>query len=161
VYKNSLKRILDLIVASVVFLVLFPIIFIVAVLLAIHFGGSPFFIQKRPGKNERIFSIIKFKTMSNQKDSEGNLLPDADRLTAFGRFIRASSLDELVRVTKPKGHIIFSQRCDAHEALGFKEKQEELESVGRWKLVEVSDCHRAFSRKESDVLHQVWVYQVL
>ena len=73
----------------------------------------------------------------------------------------ASSLDELVRVTKPKGHLIFSQRCDAHEALGFKEKQEELESAGRWKLVEISDCHQAFSKKESDVRHQVWIYQVL
>ena len=72
----------------------------------------------------------------------------------------ASSLDELVRVAKPKGHIIISQRCDAHEALGFKEKQEELEAAGSWKLVEISDCHRAFSKKESDILHQVWVYQV-
>ena len=73
----------------------------------------------------------------------------------------ASSLDELVRVTKPGGHIIFSQRCDAHEALGFKEKQEALQTAGRWKWVEISDCHRAFSKKESDVLHQVWVYQIL
>ena len=72
----------------------------------------------------------------------------------------ASSLDELVRITKPKGHIIFSQRSDAHAALGFKERQAELESAGRWKLVE-SDSHRAFSKQESDVPRQVWVYQVM
>lgn len=72
----------------------------------------------------------------------------------------ASSLDELVRITKPKGHIIFSQRSDAHADLGFKERQAELESAGRWKLVE-SDSHRAFSKQESDVPRQVWVYQVM
>jgi SAM-dependent methyltransferase len=72
----------------------------------------------------------------------------------------ASSLDELVRITKPKGHIIFSQRSDAHVALGFKERQAELESAGRWKLVE-SDSHRAFSKQESDAPRQVWVYQVM
>ena len=72
----------------------------------------------------------------------------------------ASSLDELVRITKPKGHIIFSQRSDAHAALGFKERQTELESAGRWKLVE-SDSHRAFSNQDLDVPRQVWVYQVM
>lgn len=94
-------------------------------------------------------------------------LPDAefDAVVCVGVFTfghaPASSLDELVRATKPKGYIIFSQRCEAHEALGFKEKQEELESAARWKLVEISVCHRAFSKKEPDVLHQVWVYQVM
>ncbi len=94
-YKNGLKRILDLLTALIAFLVLSPIFVIVGLLLAIHFKGSPFFLQKRPGKSERIFSIIKFKTMNDRKDSQGQLLPDAERLTGFGRFVRASSLDEL------------------------------------------------------------------
>ncbi len=94
-YKNGLKRILDLLTALIAFLVLSPIFVLVSLLLAIHFKGSPFFLQKRPGKLERIFSIIKFKTMNDRKDAQGQLLPDAERLTGFGRFIRASSLDEL------------------------------------------------------------------
>ncbi|EDM42998.1 putative undecaprenyl-phosphate glycosyl-1-phosphate transferase [unidentified eubacterium SCB49] len=65
------------------------------VLLFIVNKGNPFFVQKRPGKEERIFSILKFKTMTDQKDANGLLLPDADRLTAFGNFIRGTSLDEI------------------------------------------------------------------
>ncbi len=72
----------------------------------------------------------------------------------------ASSLDELVRITKPKGHIIFLQRSDANVALGFKEKQVVLETAGRWNLVEARDSLMAYSKKESDLPHQVWVYQV-
>jgi predicted TPR repeat methyltransferase len=73
----------------------------------------------------------------------------------------ARSLEELVRVTRPKGYIIFVQRPEVHQTLGFKEKQAELESAGRWELVEISDSHLAFGKKESDAPHQVWVYQVV
>lgn len=76
-------------------LVASPIIVIVAIILAFSNGGSPFFLQKRPGKKERIFTIIKFKTMNNKTDETGKLLPDSERLTAVGKFIRSSSLDEL------------------------------------------------------------------
>ncbi|UCG13355.1 MAG: class I SAM-dependent methyltransferase [Deltaproteobacteria bacterium] len=71
------------------------------------------------------------------------------------------SLTEMIRITRPQGHIIFSMRSDAHEELGFKERQEVLEVSGRWKLVEVSQLHQAFSKKEPDILHHVWVYRVL
>jgi lipopolysaccharide/colanic/teichoic acid biosynthesis glycosyltransferase len=75
--------------------VLFPILFGVTVLLFIANDGKPFFFQLRPGKDERIFKIIKFKTMNDKKDSNGNLLPDARRLTKIGQFVRKTSLDEL------------------------------------------------------------------
>ncbi len=72
-----------------------PLIFLVAIILFFSNGCSPFFLQKRPGKNEKIFTIIKFKTMSNKRDSAGKLLPDSERLTSVGKFVRSSSLDEL------------------------------------------------------------------
>lgn len=72
-----------------------PLIFLVAIILFFSNGGSPFFLQKRPGKNEKIFTIIKFKTMNDKKDSGGKLLPDSERLTSVGKFVRSSSLDEL------------------------------------------------------------------
>ena len=72
----------------------------------------------------------------------------------------ASSLDELVRVTKPGGHIVFSLRTDTHRDSGFKEKQEALTAAGRWQLVEVTDTFQPLPKGEPEVLHQVWVYQV-
>lgn len=95
IYVNVLKPLLDIIVALIVFLILSPVIILLTLLLLIANAGSPFFIQPRPGKNERIFSVIKFKTMNNRKDASGALLPDAERLTPVGRFIRKTSLDEL------------------------------------------------------------------
>jgi len=74
---------------------LLPILVVIAVILAIDFKGTPFFTQKRPGKNEKIFSVLKFKTMNDRKDEKGNLLPDTDRLTSLGIFIRKTSIDEL------------------------------------------------------------------
>jgi len=76
-------------------IVLFPVFLMVSLLLIIANGGSPFFVQPRPGKNSRIFKIIKFKTMNDKKDIQGNLLPDAERLTTIGKFIRKTSLDEI------------------------------------------------------------------
>ncbi len=77
------------------FAMLFPVFLTVVFILAIHLKGNPFFFQKRPGKNERIFSIVKFKTMSDARDSNGNLLPDDQRLTSIGKFVRSASLDEI------------------------------------------------------------------
>lgn len=94
-YKNFFKRLLDFIIALTVLLLLSPVILILTVILAISVKGSPFFIQRRPGKNERIFKIIKFKTMSDKKDAAGNLLMDDERLTAIGKFVRKTSLDEI------------------------------------------------------------------
>ena len=73
---------------------------------------------------------------------------------------KASSLDELVRVTKSGGHIVFSLKTDVYSEQGFKEKQEALESAGQWKLVEVTDTFQPLPKGEPEVLHQVWVYQV-
>lgn len=76
-------------------MLLSPVFVVVSFLLFVANQGKPFFLQPRPGKNERIFKVIKFKTMNDKKDANGNLLPDADRLTAIGRFVRKTSLDEI------------------------------------------------------------------
>jgi len=94
-YKKFIKRMLDLVVALVFFTVLSPIFLMVMFLLSIANKGNPFFVQVRPGKDEQNFKIIKFKTMNDQKDEMGNLLPDAKRLTKIGSFVRKTSLDEI------------------------------------------------------------------
>lgn len=94
-YKFFFKRCVDFSVAFVGLLLLSPIFIIVTICLYIANKGKPFFFQIRPGLNEKLFKIIKFKTMNDKTDSRGKLLSDADRLTAFGAFIRKTSLDEL------------------------------------------------------------------
>lgn len=94
-YKNFFKRLFDLSAAVVGFLLISPIFLIVMIGLYFANKGKPFFFQLRPGKDERLFQIIKFKTMTDEKDSEGNLLADAQRLTALGSFVRKTSLDEI------------------------------------------------------------------
>ncbi len=94
-YRNFLKRSLDLIVSLIAFSLLLPLFLLITVLLYIANQGSPFFVQPRPGKNGRIFKLMKFKTMNDRKDAAGNLLSDAERLTAVGKFIRKTSLDEI------------------------------------------------------------------
>ena len=94
-YQKYLKRIVDIVVSFTGILLVLPILCLVALLLLIANKTSPFFIQIRPGKNEKLFKIIKFKTMTDATDKQGNLLPDEQRLTAIGRFIRSTSLDEL------------------------------------------------------------------
>lgn len=94
-YKFFFKRLLDLVASMLIFILLSPVFLVVMVLLSLANKGSPFFIQQRPGKNEKIFNIIKFKTMNDTKDDQGNLLPDAQRLTRIGGFIRKTSLDEI------------------------------------------------------------------
>ena len=94
-YKNYLKRILDFIAALLALLLFLPIFVLVTIGLFIANDGKPFFFQIRPGKNEKLFQIIKFKTMNDKKDSNGELLSDAERLTKLGRFVRKTSLDEI------------------------------------------------------------------
>lgn len=94
-YKNYLKRIFDFLAAFFGLLILSPIFIIVTIALFFANQGKPFFFQKRPGKDERIFKIIKFKSMNDKKDKDGNLLPDAERLTKVGSFVRKTSLDEI------------------------------------------------------------------
>lgn len=95
-YKHFFKRLIDFILVLCVLLVIWPILLIITVWL--HFankGTGAFFTQDRPGKNGKIFKVIKYKTMTDERDTEGNLLPDADRLTKVGRFVRSTSIDEL------------------------------------------------------------------
>ena len=94
-YKNFFKRLIDFLVALLGFLLLSPVFLLVCIGLCFANIGKPFFVQPRPGKNERIFQIIKFKTMNDKKDAQGNLLPDAERLTKIGAFVRKTSLDEI------------------------------------------------------------------
>ncbi len=96
-YKKGFKRIYDMALsffAIVVFFVI-PVLPILMIVGAIAMGGNPFFTQDRPGKNGKIFKLIKFRSMNNKKDENGNLLPDEVRLTKYGKFLRATSLDEL------------------------------------------------------------------
>lgn len=94
-YTQVLKPMGDFCFAAVVLLLLSPVLVFIAVFLTVSNQGSPFFIQKRPGKNQRIFKIIKFKTMNDVCDASGKLLPDAKRLTLVGKFVRKFSLDEI------------------------------------------------------------------
>ncbi len=94
-YKKYIKSIIDFTIALVVFFLLLPIFVIVFIGLYIANQGKPFFFQLRPGKNEQLFKIIKFKTMNDKKDLDGNLLPDSKRLTKIGKIVRKTSLDEL------------------------------------------------------------------
>lgn len=95
-YKHFFKRLIDFILALCVLLVIWPILLIITIWL--HFankGAGAFFTQDRPGKNGKIFKVIKYKTMTDERDAEGNLLPDVERLTKVGRFVRSTSIDEL------------------------------------------------------------------
>lgn len=94
-YSKIIKPLADRLVAFIALLLLSPLFLLVAVLLFLFQSGEVFFIQERPGHNENIFRVVKFKTMNNKKDANGHLLPDEQRLTAIGKFIRKTSLDEL------------------------------------------------------------------
>lgn len=94
-YKRFFKQIIDFIIAFTALVVLSPILLAVLILLALANKGNPFFFQNRPGKDERIFKIVKFRTMTNERDEKGILLPDADRLTGICKFVRKTSIDEI------------------------------------------------------------------
>lgn len=94
-YKNLIKRMIDFMIAFTGLIVLSPVFVIVLIILYFQNEGKPFFFQTRPGLNEKLFRIVKFKTMTDKKDSQGNLLPDAERLTKVGSFVRQTSLDEI------------------------------------------------------------------
>ena len=93
--KPCIKRILDIILSFLALVILSPLLILTAFLIRIKLGTPVFFKQLRPGKNEKIFGILKFRTMTDAKDENGNLLPDEIRLTRFGQFLRSTSIDEL------------------------------------------------------------------
>ncbi len=94
-YGLFVKRIIDILLSLFILILMSPIFLIVFVLLSIANNGKAFFVQKRPGKNEKTFEIIKFRSMNDKKDSDGHLLSDGDRITPIGRFVRKTSLDEI------------------------------------------------------------------
>jgi len=94
-YKFIFKRIFDLVLSLIGFILLLPIFIIIILFLLYSNKGKPFFFQSRPGKDEKIFRIIKFKTMTDEKDEKGDLLPDFERMTKIGSFVRKTSLDEI------------------------------------------------------------------
>lgn len=94
-YSNFLKRFFDLVISMILLIILLPLFGILIVIGAIVMKGNPFFVQERPGLNEKVFKLIKFRTMTNAKDDKGNLLPDSQRISRYGNFLRKTSLDEL------------------------------------------------------------------
>ncbi len=94
-YKNFFKRVFDFFAALFGMVLISPIFLLISIFLAVANDGKPFFFQQRPGKNGKIFRIVKFKTMNDRKDTDGNLLSDAERLTKVGTFVRKTSLDEI------------------------------------------------------------------
>jgi lipopolysaccharide/colanic/teichoic acid biosynthesis glycosyltransferase len=95
IYRRLIKPLIDALAAFIGLLLLSPFFILITLALSASNVGKPFFFQARPGKNERIFKVIKFKTMNDKEDKQGNLLPDAQRLTGLGKFIRKTSLDEI------------------------------------------------------------------
>ena len=94
-YAKCFKRVIDFSLSLIALITLSPLLVLLIILGTVFMRGNPFFTQERPGKNEKIFKLIKFRTMDNRKDKKGNLLPDEVRLNKYGCFLRASSLDEL------------------------------------------------------------------
>lgn len=95
IYEKYIKRLIDIVCSLAALIVLSPVLLILTIVGAIKMKGNPFFTQERPGKDEKIFKLYKFRTMTNERDKEGNLLPDSERVTVFGKFLRSTSLDEL------------------------------------------------------------------
>ena len=94
-YAGFLKRVLDFTLALLALIALSPVLLVLTILGAVKMKGNPFFTQPRPGKNEKVFNLIKFRSMTCETDAQGNLLPDDVRLTGYGKFLRSTSLDEL------------------------------------------------------------------
>ena len=98
IYARYIKRLLDFVLSLIALIILSPILILFSIIGAIKMGGNPFFTQDRPGKDGKVFKLIKFRTMTNKKDKDGNLLPDDQRLTAYGKFLRSTSIDELLEL---------------------------------------------------------------
>ncbi len=120
-YAKFFKRFIDFWLSLIALTVLSPVLIILTVVGAIAMRGNPFFVQPRPGKKgkdgkEKIFKLIKFRTMSNKKDEDGNLLPDAERLNKYGKFLRSTSADELpslINILKGERGIIETTKNNA------------------------------------------------
>lgn len=133
-YKHFLKRFFDFWISFIALIIISPILLLVTIWLYIaNEGAGAFFTQKRPGKDEKIFKVIKFKSMSDKKDSNGKLLPDAERLTKAGKFVRATSIDELPQLINVlKGDMsLIGPRPLLPEYLPFYTEREKLRHTVR------------------------------
>ncbi|WP_345191382.1 sugar transferase [Algibacter agarivorans] len=131
-YKVFFKRIIDFCAALVILIILSPIALIVCLVILLINKENPFFYQKRPGKNEKIFSIIKFKSMTDKKDRNGKLLPNEERVTKFGSFIRKTSLDEipqLINIIKGEMSLIGPRPLRVHYLPYYTEEEQIRHSV--------------------------------
>ena len=143
-YKNYFKRFFDFWIALIALLILSPFLFVI--ILWLHFankGAGVFFLQERPGKNEKIFKVIKFKTMTDERDAAGNLLPDAERLTKVGSFIRSTSIDELpqlINVLKGDMALIGPRPFRVHYLPLYSEEQHRRHKV-RPGITGWAQCH--------------------
>jgi lipopolysaccharide/colanic/teichoic acid biosynthesis glycosyltransferase len=126
VYENHVKRLLDVLLASIALIVFFPVIAVVSALVRLKLGSPVFFSQDRPGKNEKPIKVYKFRSMTNEKDSDGCLLPDEVRLTSFGKKLRSTSLDELPQLFSIlKGDMsIIGPRPQSYENVAFMDRQQ-------------------------------------
>ena len=143
-YKHFIKRLFDLIISGIALLLISWLLVLIAIFL--HFankGAGAFFLQERPGKDEKIFNVIKFKSMTDERDAEGNLLPDKDRITAIGKFIRKTSLDELPQLINVlKGDMaLIGPRPLLVEYLPYYTEREKLRHTVRPGISGWAQCH--------------------
>lgn len=131
-YKKYIKRLLDFILSLLAIIILSPVLLIIALLVRIKLGTPVIFKQKRPGLNEKIFTLYKFRTMTDKKDEEGNLLPDSERLTKFGKILRSTSLDELpelINILKGDMSIVGPRPQLVRDMIFMTEEQRKRHSV--------------------------------
>ena len=131
-YRKYIKRILDVILSSLALIILSPVMLVIYILVRIKLGKPAIFKQKRPGKDEKIFTLYKFRTMTDEKDENGELLPDTKRLTKFGKFLRSTSLDELpelVNIIKGEMSIIGPRPQLIRDMLFMTDEQRKRHSV--------------------------------
>lgn len=143
-YKNFFKRFIDFWIALIALIIISPILMVITIWL--HFankGAGAFFFQERPGKDAKIFNVIKFKSMTDERDAEGNLLPDKDRITAIGKFIRKTSLDELPQLINVlKGDMaLIGPRPLLVEYLPYYTEREKLRHTVRPGISGWAQCH--------------------
>lgn len=142
-YAKFFKRFLDFVLSLAALIALSPVLLILTVLGAVKMKGNPFFTQLRPGKDEKIFKLIKFRSMTCEKDRDGNLLPDEQRLTSYGKLLRSTSLDELPELINIlKGDMsIVGPRPLAVQYLSWYNQQEKLRHTVRPGLTGMAQVH--------------------
>lgn len=143
-YKNFFKRVIDFCIVLTALLIIWPFLLIIYIWLTFaNKGAGALFYQERPGKDGKIFKVIKFKTMTDERDAEGNLLPDADRLTKVGKFVRSTSIDELPQLINVlKGDMALIAPCPLLvQYLPLYSKEQARRHEVRPGITEWAQCH--------------------